>query len=391
MSGLRIVILGERFWPVVDPWALAMEHLGGALSDLGMQVTYVTCKWEKGWPDWFPVGAAQVRYVSAASRSLFVGQRPARQVQQMLESRANEIDALVISGSGEFLSVPLRIARQRRTPCLVWIWTGHRLRNEAICDELSAIEWSAAASEPVRVVYEQADFAERWIDRGLPSELLVYAEPSIELPRDVARLTRASVRASLTQLDPRLRIAERQQVCLVLGPIVDRDAWLRLLQAWPHLQRHERGARLWLMGDGEGFAKLWEHARRYQDQDAIDFLGWFDDLDDVFEAVDLLIVPDRAPLEDRFALRAMAVGLPVLALGPAERDGEAARFVHVAPAGAAGELAAEIASALQSGRRALRVTAAQNWVSLRRDMAVIAGQAERWIQQLRAPQPQAGT
>lgn len=86
-----------------------------------------------------------------------------------------------------------------------------------------------------------------------------------------------------------------------------------LLEAWSGVTRPCRGAVLLIVGDGPSRAKLERQARSLPESADVRFLGYREDVEDVFAASDLAVLPSRNEGLPRVALEAMATGCPVVA------------------------------------------------------------------------------
>jgi glycosyltransferase involved in cell wall biosynthesis len=388
MSSVRLLIVGERFWPLVDGQALAMEQLGTAFGELGMRVTFLTRRWDKAWPDGFQFGAATVHYVAIGAKSIFSGPRSARNLLSALESYRDRVDAMILCGTGDFLHIPLRWARQCGVPCLVWLVNLGGDDLEGALQELA--ESPPPAHEWLRVVCEQSEAMARLAELDLPPSMAELVPPAILLNPPVDLVARPQLQAAFASVDPRLRLEPSQKIALAIGPIQRREAWLRLINAWPHVLARMPQARLWLMGSGEGFANLWEHARRNHNTDTIDFLGWFDDLDEFFGAADVFVVPDQPALANRWCLRAMWLGAPVLASEDPGVDAAGRRVAARLHGTTAAEWGADLLEALANGRQPMRLEAARDYVGRHRDLAMVATRWERWLRDAIGAKSQVG-
>jgi glycosyltransferase involved in cell wall biosynthesis len=85
------------------------------------------------------------------------------------------------------------------------------------------------------------------------------------------------------------------------------------LEVYTAVRRHVPGARLIIAGEGAERQRLDDHARRLGIADSVTWLGYRDDLDDVYRKMSVLLVPSRTEGLPNVALEAFAHGIPVVA------------------------------------------------------------------------------
>ena len=85
------------------------------------------------------------------------------------------------------------------------------------------------------------------------------------------------------------------------------------LEVHAAVRRRVPGAALVIAGEGPERERLQAHARRLGVSDSVVWLGYRDDLDDVYRSMSVLLVPSRSEGLPNVALEAFAHGVPVVA------------------------------------------------------------------------------
>ena len=170
--------------------------------------------------------------------------------------------------------------------------------------------------------------AKQAIDSGAPSANLAVVHEGVELPSaptpDVRRIARA-----------RWNIPENTQLlgCVgVLSPDKGQEWLIRALA----LLRHEfPNCRLLLAGDGPSRSRLEEITAQLRVTDAVVFAGFVQDIDSVYTALDIFLLPSFFEALSNALMSAMAHSLPCIAFnlgGPAEIIENGKSGLLVAPA-----------------------------------------------------------
>ncbi len=289
-----------------------------ALSDLGWQVRVMTRRWDRGWPEQIHMGDYSVSLIAYSSKTLFGVQRQPRLLHQSLESHVGRFDLVIACGSNENTTTVIQFALRHGLPCVWWLVPDGP--SPPLAQLARSVKQVNFQPDQFRVVVENPEMTTKLNHCGLVDAAIEVIEPGVHLDRNNPQWDREAARVALPSVDSRMRVTPNQFVASALGPVRSKTDWLKLINAWPMVSAEAPSARLWLFGDGEEFTSLWEHARRNDSTSQISFCGWFDDLDEVFLASDLLIVPDPGVDPRRMVLRAMAMGVPVF-FWPAQRAG----------------------------------------------------------------------
>jgi glycosyltransferase involved in cell wall biosynthesis len=128
------------------------------------------------------------------------------------------------------------------------------------------------------------------------------------------------------RLRAQLGIASETPLVGAAGRLTPMKGFEHLLGAWPLVLEKHPGARLVLFGDGELRGALEQQAARLGITASVSFAGFRDDVDALYDALDVFVLPSvRDESMSHAALEAMAHARPVLASEIASGGLEAAR------------------------------------------------------------------
>ncbi len=289
----------------------------------------------------------QVHEVSARARRISA----ARAVRRLLKQKrfdivyANEAHALTAAW----------LARSHRHVPLVAV---RRVTFPLSRSPISLSRYRAAArilaiSQSVRDALAAAGFGEERVE---------VVPDGVEIPDPIDAQTRARARR-------RWGLKEDDKVLALVAALTGEKGHALLIEAFSTLRREVPNCRLLLAGEGGLRARLEGQAREAGLESAIIFTGFLPDVEPVYAACDLFVFPSLQEGAGSSLLRAMAFGLPVLALargGVAEIIDNERNGVLVQEA-TAEAIAAEAARMLRDPERMARLgqggrkTAAANY------------------------------
>ena len=142
---------------------------------------------------------------------------------------------------------------------------------------------------------------------GLDPQRIEVVPDGVEIPVPVSRETREKARK-------RWGFRADDTVIVCVGALTAEKGHALLIEAFAKLRREVRNCRLLLAGEGRLRAQLEGQAREAGLESAIIFAGFVSDVDSVYAAGDLFVFPSLQEGAGSSLLRAMAFGLPVLAL-----------------------------------------------------------------------------
>jgi len=165
---------------------------------------------------------------------------------------------------------------------------------------------------------------------GIPAKQIEVVPDGVEIPGPMSLETRETARK-------RWGFLTDESVLVCVGALTAEKGHALLIEAFAKLRREAANCRLLIAGEGHLRAQLEGQARNAGLESAITFAGFVPDVDSVYAAGDLFVFLSLEEGGGSSLLRAMAFGLPVLALargGVAEiiEDGKTGMLVQEADA-----------------------------------------------------------
>ena len=142
---------------------------------------------------------------------------------------------------------------------------------------------------------------------GLDAKRIEVVPDGVEIPEPISCDARRQARE-------RWGFRADATVIVNVGALSAEKGHALLIEAFVRLRRHLGNSRLLIAGDGPLRAQLEQQAQRAGIGDGIVFAGFVSDVDSVYRAGDLFVFPSLHEGAGSSLLRAMAFGLPVLAL-----------------------------------------------------------------------------
>ena len=354
----RIAIVSRRFWPISGPTEHFAADLGDHFSAAGHKVRLFTAAWQRGWPTDCSFREFEIRRLNRPSSGPWGTYRYQRALIRELDHY--QPDAVLMFGNGEDLPVVRKLVGDS-VPCVVRI------------DHRAVSQKSRTAQKSLRLNLADAILCDSLRTRNelvlrkaiLPSKVELVSD-GVEFQESYQRslLRQANSRTALGDAHPILRVDPAQPLVVTGAPMDGDGGVCDLVKAWPIVLESFPKAKLWILGDGPRGRKVWD---TISDLDLIYTAimpGYFDDLDEIFQAADLYVHPMRAPVNCRCLYEAIAKGVcPLVTTTSTEpipkRDSEGRRIGQtiqvqrdatgiVAPHGNPSALGAAITMALRN-------------------------------------------
>jgi glycosyltransferase involved in cell wall biosynthesis len=314
MTGMRVVLISRRFWPLVGGAEKTIAELANGLRRRGAEPTVLTAKWAPDWParayyydtpvirlpNPRGVGWGTFRYMAALSRWL---RRNRDQIEVVCVSKL-QFDAYAAVGALRGTDIPVVLRAEDAGSAGDCDWQrrsrfGSRLRRR--CQRASAI---VATNEAIVRELHQAGYARQrivTIADGVPPGTAGDGGNRLD-----ARLALASVNSDMN-------VAIDAPVGVYMGRLSEYKGLGRLVKAWRTVVNRWPTARLWLVGDGPHRDRLYRQVADLDLQRSIVMPGSFEDVDGVLKAANVFVHPSDEPGIPRALLEAVAAGIPVVA------------------------------------------------------------------------------
>ena len=329
MNPLRLLIVTLRFWPMAGPIEMAVGDLASTLKSLGHDIEIITARWGKGWPGHFLIREIPVHRIARPSGGPWGSYRFQRALTRFIDRSfddGNPFDGILVFGLGQETENILRLVRGRNASTRVVTRVDPNINpyhqwshnaNRRVLFGLDKADGIVADSELT------ADFLVRFgvkqeqievIHDGVPIGELDIAGDVLPRPRTRAR--QISARRALSDAHPVLSIDPDQQLVVSAASMSRNGGLVDLVKAWATVIKSYPLAKLWLLGDGNYGQQVWNAITSRELVHSVIMPGYFDDLQEVFEAADLYVHPYRTDASCNGLTKAMANGLcPVATLG----------------------------------------------------------------------------
>lgn len=390
MNSLRLVLVTQRFWPLVGSAERLMAHLAVELARRGCWVTVLTAAWNAGWPARItfrgvPVvrlphaprgGRETLRYMWSLGRWLRRGED--RCDLAYVSRLRHEAYAVVRALRGR-VPVVLRAEKPGRTGDCLWqieATCGRRIKRQCMK--------AAALVGPSEAIQRELQAA------GYPRSRIHHVPDGVPIPPPRDPATRATARSVLAEANAAMETFDWMPLAVYTGRLSRGKGLPHLVAAWQPIAARWPNARLWLAGDGPYRAELMRQAEALNLGGRVLAVGVLDEVDELLAAADLFVMPSEEAGTSLSLLEAMAAGLPIVAADtPGNRavmaDGQQGLLV---PAAGPRALSAAIARLLDHPDLAARLgTAARERVLAEFSLAKMVDRHLTLFQGLVHPDP----
>ena len=321
MNALRLALITSRYWPLTGGEATQMENLAGGLLQLGAEPTVVSPSYESTWPRQFTHGGVPIVRPPVRTGHLWRKTTTTAALRQWLESAAEQIDTICVSGCGDDAAATLKWAAGRNVPVVLRVNCADLVSpqsSRAGQRRERAFHGAAALSAPT------AGIAAELAAAGYPRERTRTIAPGVpDLRSQMGRTTaetKAAARAALAGLDPLRGMPDHAPLTLCFASRSTVHGLEHLVEAWTAIVGRWPNARLWIVGEGPWRDALVRKVDALRLAGRVVLPGVFENTRELLLAADLYVHPaSGAGLSIRL-LEAMAAGLPAIATETAGRE-----------------------------------------------------------------------
>jgi len=313
---LRVVLVANRFWPLVGGREKNLAQLSAELAVRQHQVTVWTACWQKNWPRQVVYRGVRVVREADAPGNRWSTIRYLRQLGRWLRSQRDAVDVVCISGLREEAYTAVQ-SLAGHTPLVLRADPAAPLRaaDDANSGAKDRCSWRLhrRCRQADAVVAPFATVARQLLAEGFSPQQVCHIPPGVHIPSPRTAETRRAARRTLAEAALSLQLADDSPLAVYLGRLAPQAALGQLVSAWASVAREIPDARLWLVGYGAAQRALEDQIERQGLAGRVILGGTFDQVDDILAAADWLVQPIAKPGLGLAILEAMAAGLPVVA------------------------------------------------------------------------------
>lgn len=313
MSPPRLVLVTQRFWPLMGRAATATANLAAEFASRKIDVTVLTVRWHPLWPAEVTCGGVPVvrlggppgrgrsatRYVKALSRWL---EQNHRRYELVYVSELKHEAYAALRATRRGVPVVLRAEAAGRLGDCLWQLEakgGRRIKRE--CMKADAL------IGPSRLVEREL------IAAGYPRHRVHYLPYGVPIPADRSPIRKASARTALAEANAGLRMPDDAPLAVYTGRLHATKGVPELVSAWQWVVDSRPQARLWLAGEGPLRKGLAEQIAGLGLTGRVVLAGVFDSVEELLAAADLFVLPSREDGPSLALVEAMGAGLPIVA------------------------------------------------------------------------------
>lgn len=320
MSGLRVVFISRRFWPLVGGAESVMANLGEEFSRQGHEVTLLTAHADPQWPTEVTHRGINVVRLPQPPQRWWGTWRYMRAIAAWLRDNRQQFDVVYVSMFKHDAYAALGVGLPMRFPVAI------RAEGAGLTGDM---HWQLAAVGGRRIkrrCFQAAAFIapseiihREIVAAGYPRGRIHYlpngvSVPDLESTGPSAMLdTRDEARRTLSAAHAGLEISHTAPLAVYTGRLHHAKGLDDLVRAWEVVVAEKSEAKLWIVGEGEYGAELTALIQKRGLEESVILPGSFDSVDTLLTAADLFVLPSHEEGMSISLLEAMAATVPVVA------------------------------------------------------------------------------
>ena len=322
MTGLRLVLVTQRFWPLVGDTETAMASLAGEMCRRGHRPIVLTARWSRSWPERIVCREVPVVRLPYHPASPWSGYRYTGAVARWLRKNRNEVDAVYATGTRYDAGASIDAMADTPVPVALRVDPIDLGSNPARrqpprfdrgyirrCKQADAV---LVADASTRAQLLAADCSDRAIHL-IPNGVAVPAAPS--------RPEKLAAREAMSLSNPMFALPAHSPLVVGVGPFGWAGRWDNTCLAFRAIVGRWPNARLLIVGDGPDRQQLVKRIEKLGLAGRVQTAGVLDDAEVVLTAADLLVYTGTHAGTSFPVLEAMARCVPIVAVDtPGNRE-----------------------------------------------------------------------
>jgi glycosyltransferase involved in cell wall biosynthesis len=308
MTAPRVLIVAQKFWPVVDDNSAALLSWAGALARRGCQMTVVTPRWHSSWPAKSECREVKIHRLLPAPTSSWYSTHYVRNLARWLTQNLSNWDCIFVDQPGPEL---FQICNRRVCGDLP-VYGRIAIDPAPLQPSLPQMAIDAARKLNAVVVPDAQTHRALSAAGVIPSKIVRIADASLS-PIHRQEKTKFAARSALAKVSNDFNLPFDTKLIVSVGEISHASGAELLSNAAMSLLEQGKRIRVWMAGPEREARFLYSKLRDRSWHADIMLFGVFDDVDELVAAADLFVLPNlhgRA----RFLLpHVVASGVPWIA------------------------------------------------------------------------------
>jgi len=314
VSGLRVVLISRKYWPLVSDDASFAADLSQGLLQAGNQVMVLTALWHASWPPQITDRGVRVLRMPQSRGSVWGSHRYVRSLTSWLRKNSSRFDAVLVLGMREEAEAAMAATAGMRQP-VVLVPSAAGLDGDCYwqLESPSGDRIKRACMEAAALIAGDVTQEAELIAAGFIRERIHRITPGLSEMPAATTWNRDQTRAALLDCNRAFYIPNRAPLVVHNGPLIEGRGLQTLLAAWPRVLVKYPMATLWIAGNGPLRGLLIQMCDRLRLHQRVLLPGTFDQPADLLTTADIYVTPSPPQGPCRNLMRAMAVGLPIVA------------------------------------------------------------------------------
>ena len=311
----RILIATERFWPHSGLAETTIANLAVQIKNLNHEVIVASSLGDKNWSGYINFREIPVHRIARPSSNPWSSFRYLRAFTKFF-AQQNDIDGVIVCGTGDESLAATRVFGGK-VPVVIRIDNNtskinsppHRRKTDILKAATHVVSNCAALANnmsssygiKVKTIFDPISpfAAEAPLAKDEPTKTRSYEKQH-------------NARNTLNETHPILHLFSDQPLIVCGMRMQDDPGTIDLIDSWPGVLEQYPDAKLWLIGDGPGGPRVWQRIVKYSLAHSVIMPGYFDSLEDIFLAADVVVHPARTDAACEFLPRAMLAALPTV-------------------------------------------------------------------------------
>lgn len=288
----RVLVIARHFWPATNDDTLRLAHWIAHLRSLGADAVVATPRWHRSWPQRIVSDQVTVQRIDHPPTHALRWGRYTRQLGQWVSSVANDFDAIYCDSVETETATIFALPEVQRMPLML------RYRSPSPAGQSTTSSTAAMDNKtlaPIRratlVLAADAASQRQLLAAGVSKTSVLRAAQSNGSCYDRTSQARSRARQILGDANHDLFTRSQDRVVICPGELTHQWHIMQLIRELAPLLESHRALRLWLLGDGPARGPFYEGLRHAGLHRLVAMPGLFTDMQEVFQAADLCVLP----------------------------------------------------------------------------------------------------